>query len=67
MKKTVLTVYLVMGFAICGWFTAAAALGWKSPDFGIAKGFSSGSSSSGGYYGGGSYGRSYGGSWGGGK
>ncbi|MCA9140227.1 MAG: hypothetical protein KDB00_25830 [Planctomycetales bacterium] len=65
MKNTVLVVYLVVGFVICGWFTAAAALGWKAPNFGIAKAITSGGSGSsrGGYYGG----RSYGGSWGGGK
>ena len=64
MKKTVLVVYLVTSMVICGWFTMAAALGWKAPNFGIAKALSSGGSRSGGYYGGG---RSYGGSWGGGK
>ncbi len=54
-------VYLSCGIVICCWFTAAAAFGWKSPDFGIVKSMNSGGS--GGYYGG----RSYGGSWGGGK
>ena len=60
MKKTLMTVYLVMGCLICVWFTFAAAYAWKSPDFGIVKSLSSGGS-------GRSYGRSYGGSWGGGK
>lgn len=62
MKKTVMIVYLVMGAMICGWFSAAAAYHWKSPDFGVTKSFGSSSGRSG-YYGG----RSYGGSWGGGK
>lgn len=63
MKQTLMIVYLVMGFMICGWFTVAAAYHWKSPDFGVAKSFSGGGSGRSGYYGG----RSYGGSWGGGK
>ncbi|MCO8122806.1 hypothetical protein NHH03_13745 [Stieleria sp. TO1_6] len=66
MKKTLLTAYLVMGVVVCSWFTVAAAMGWKAPDFGVAKALSEGSR--GGSYGGGTYGgRSIGGSWGGGK
>ncbi|QEG00006.1 hypothetical protein Mal15_40740 [Stieleria maiorica] len=64
MKKTLLIVYLAMGLVISGWYTAAAVLGWKSPNLGIAKALQGSGSSSGGYYGGG---RSFGGSWGGGK
>jgi len=63
MKSTLMIVYLCCGMVVCLWFTAAAAFGWQSPDFGVVKALNSGSGRSG-YYGGG---RSYGGSWGGGK
>ena len=63
MKNTILITYLIVGLVVCGWYTIAAANGWKAPNFGIAKAFSGSGRSRGGYYGG----RSYGGSWGGGK
>lgn len=66
MKSDLMKVYLVLGITVCGFYSVAAARGWKAPDLGIFKAMDSMSSSSGGsgYYGGG---RSYGGSWGGGK
>lgn len=54
--------YLVIGIAVCLWFSIATAYGWRAPSAGFSGGRSDGGS--GGFiYGG----RGYGGSWGGGK
>ncbi len=53
LKATLFNIYLVVGIAVCVWFTVAAANGWCAPNMGVLDGSSSG--------------RSYGGSWGGGK
>ncbi|MEO1527344.1 MAG: hypothetical protein AAFX06_18095 [Planctomycetota bacterium] len=55
MKSKLPRIYLVIGILVCGWFTTAAALGWRATDYGILKSLSSGG------------GRAIGGSWGGGK
>ncbi len=60
MNQSLKIAYICFGMLVCGWFTVAAANGWRAVNLGILDGSSSGGS-------GGGYGRSYGGSWGGGK
>ena len=62
-----LKAYIATGAAVCLWFAAAAALGWKAPSLGTGNSGASGySGSSGGYFSGGRYSSGSGG-WGGGK